>query len=90
MIIDCHGHYTTAPAETEAWRKLQVQALGNPSQTPLKASLRISDDQIRAASDEVRQCSRFCAACGIGATKTSRGRAVRALASDVAVSEIRS
>ena len=27
MIIDCHGHYTTAPAEAEAWRKLQVQAL---------------------------------------------------------------
>ena len=47
MIIDCHGHYTTAPAETEAWRKLQVQALGNPSQAPSKASLRISDDQIR-------------------------------------------
>jgi L-ascorbate metabolism protein UlaG (beta-lactamase superfamily) len=22
MIIDCHGHYTTAPAEAEAWRKL--------------------------------------------------------------------
>jgi 4-oxalmesaconate hydratase len=47
MIIDCHGHYTTAPAEAEAWRKLQVQALGNPSQAPSQASLRISDDQIR-------------------------------------------
>ena len=40
MIIDCHGHYTTAPAEAEAWRKLQVQALSNPSQAPAKASLR--------------------------------------------------
>jgi 4-oxalmesaconate hydratase len=47
MIIDCHGHYTTAPAEVEAWRKLQVQALANLSQAPSKASLRISDDQIR-------------------------------------------
>jgi 4-oxalmesaconate hydratase len=47
MIIDCHGHYTTAPAEVEAWRKLQVEALANPSQAPQKAALRISDDQIR-------------------------------------------
>ena len=34
MIIDCHGHYTAAPAEAEAWRKLQVPALGNPSRAP--------------------------------------------------------
>ena len=47
MIIDCHGHYTTAPSEMEAWRKLQVQAIGNPAQAPPKTSLRISDDQIR-------------------------------------------
>ena len=47
MIIDCHGHYTSAPAEVEAWRKLQVEALGNPSQAPQKAALRISNDQIR-------------------------------------------
>ena len=26
MIIDCHGHYTTAPGEFEAWRKAQVAA----------------------------------------------------------------
>ena len=47
MIIDCHGHYTTAPAEVEAWRKLQVETLANPSQAPHKTALRISDDQIR-------------------------------------------
>jgi len=47
MIIDCHGHYTTTPAEAEAWRKLQIDALGNPALTPQKAALRISDDQIR-------------------------------------------
>jgi 4-oxalmesaconate hydratase len=47
MIIDCHGHYTTAPAETAAWCKVQVQALGNPSQAPSKVSLSIYDDQIR-------------------------------------------
>jgi 4-oxalmesaconate hydratase len=47
MIIDCHGHYTTAPAEVEAWRKLQVEALGGRSQAPQKGALRVSDDQIR-------------------------------------------
>ncbi len=47
MIIDCHGHYTTAPAQVEAWRKLQIEALGNPLQAPQKAVLRVSDDQLR-------------------------------------------
>ena len=26
MIIDCHGHYTTAPAQHEAWRRQQIEA----------------------------------------------------------------
>jgi 4-oxalmesaconate hydratase len=47
MIIDCHGHYTTSPAEMEAWRKLQVQAFENSAQAPGKGSLIVSDDQIR-------------------------------------------
>jgi 4-oxalmesaconate hydratase len=42
MIIDCHGHYTTAPAELGDWRKLQSS--GKPP-----GELRISDDQIRAS-----------------------------------------
>ncbi len=42
MIVDCHGHYTTAPAELGAWRKLQVSAATRPS-----LALKISDDQIR-------------------------------------------
>ena len=24
MIIDCHGHYTTAPAAHTAWREQQI------------------------------------------------------------------
>jgi 4-oxalmesaconate hydratase len=40
MIIDCHGHYTTAPGELAAWRQLQVS--GKPP-----GELKISDDQIR-------------------------------------------
>ena len=39
MIVDCHGHYTTAPGELGAWR--QAQVAGRTSE------LRISDEQIR-------------------------------------------
>jgi 4-oxalmesaconate hydratase len=47
MIIDIHGHYTTAPKALEAWRKRQVAALGNPAETPRAADLRIGDDELR-------------------------------------------
>ena len=47
MIIDCHGHYTTAPKELEAFRKSQIAGLDNPALTPALDSLKISDDQIR-------------------------------------------
>jgi 4-oxalmesaconate hydratase len=47
VIIDCHGHYTTAPKEIEIFRQAQIAALDNPSARPAKTSLRISDDQIR-------------------------------------------
>jgi 4-oxalmesaconate hydratase len=40
MIVDCHGHYTTAPSALWEWRKRQV-AGANPG------PLRISDDEIR-------------------------------------------
>ena len=40
MIIDCHGHYTTAPQALWDWRKKQVAG-----QKP--DALKISDDQIR-------------------------------------------
>jgi 4-oxalmesaconate hydratase len=39
MIIDCHGHYTTAPAALWEWRKLQLAG-----QKP--GNLKISDQQI--------------------------------------------
>jgi 4-oxalmesaconate hydratase len=40
MIVDIHGHYTTAPGELGAWR--QAQVAGRAPSEP-----RISDDQIR-------------------------------------------
>ena len=47
MIIDVHGHYTTAPAALGAWRDLQIAGLKDPAQTPQASDLRISDDDIR-------------------------------------------
>ena len=46
MIIDIHGHYTTAPEPLGAWRDAQKAALeGGPAPDP--AGPRISDDEIR-------------------------------------------
>ena len=42
MIIDCHGHYTTAPKALEAFRQQQI---ADPSARPPTPS--ITDDQIR-------------------------------------------
>jgi len=47
MIIDVHGHYTTAPSALGAWRERQIAALGDPGDAPSPAELRISDDEIR-------------------------------------------
>ncbi|MBS0322018.1 MAG: amidohydrolase [Proteobacteria bacterium] len=49
MIIDIHGHYTTAPPALEAWRKRQVAALGSPSDAPDPAELAITDDELHAS-----------------------------------------
>src|SRR5262249_16330914 len=47
MIIDCHGHYTTAPKELQTYRDAQIAGLKDPSNTPSDGKLNISDDQIR-------------------------------------------
>ena len=49
MIIDCHGHYTTAPKALQAYREAQIAGLKDPSWRPAKAALAISDDEIRAS-----------------------------------------
>ena len=53
MIIDCHGHYTTAPPELEAFRKSQIAGLDNPALRPL-AGPKISDDQIRESLENAQ------------------------------------
>jgi 4-oxalmesaconate hydratase len=47
VIIDIHGHYTTAPKALEAWRNRQVAAIGNPGAMPRASELRIGDDELR-------------------------------------------
>src|SRR6187549_151406 len=36
MIIDCHGHFTTAPKELQAFRDRQIEGLKHPVQPQLK------------------------------------------------------
>lgn len=49
MIIDCHGHFTTAPRSLHTWRAKQVEMANDPSSAPRPSDLKISDDEIRAA-----------------------------------------
>jgi len=47
MIIDCHGHYTTAPAGLQTFREEQIAGFKGGIDVPLSALPKISDDQIR-------------------------------------------
>jgi 4-oxalmesaconate hydratase len=47
MIIDIHGHYTTAPKALEVWRNRQIAGIANPAQMPKASELSISDDELR-------------------------------------------
>jgi len=47
MIIDCHGHYTTAPKALADWRERQIAGIGNPALRPKVSELVISDDELR-------------------------------------------
>src|SRR5438309_12112783 len=53
MIIDCHGHYTTAPRELEAYRQRQIDGLNDPSEFSSEAP-KITDDQIRASLENAQ------------------------------------
>ena len=58
MIIDCHGHYTTAPKALEEWRNQQIANLNTPSLGPKVSELKISDDELRE-SIEVNQLAKM-------------------------------
>jgi 4-oxalmesaconate hydratase len=46
MIIDCHGHYTTAPAAHQRFRDAQIAGLKDAAAPPARPAA-ISDDEIR-------------------------------------------
>jgi len=47
MIIDCHGHYTTAPKQLDDYRKLQVANCGCGGSHSILPGPVISDDELR-------------------------------------------
>jgi len=47
MIIDVHGHYTTAPPALDVWRDRQILSLTDPTVTADPKDLDISDDDLR-------------------------------------------
>ncbi|GAA4249412.1 amidohydrolase family protein [Dactylosporangium darangshiense] len=50
MIIDCHGHYTTAPEAHTAWRTAQLAAFERGEPAPPYPD--ITDDEIRATIED--------------------------------------
>ena len=53
MIIDCHGHYTTAPGELQLFRDAQIAALKDPARAA-GAAPAIADDQIRDSLEKAQ------------------------------------
>jgi len=51
LIIDCHGHYTTAPGPHQDFRQAQLDRIENPSLEPPEPAS-ISDDQIRETIEQ--------------------------------------
>ncbi|MEZ5450049.1 MAG: amidohydrolase family protein [Thiolinea sp.] len=55
LIIDCHGHYTTAPAELGEYREQQKNDLKtDPLFEHVKGVISISDDQIRESLESAQ------------------------------------
>jgi len=46
MIIDCHGHYTTAPKELELWRDRQLAGMADGNRTLSSPAPDISDEAL--------------------------------------------
>jgi len=55
MIIDCHGHYTTAPKALQVYRDAQLAALQDRSGGPRsKGTVAIADDEIRESLENAQ------------------------------------
>ena len=73
MIIDVHGHYTTAPKALEQWRNQQIASIKDPSVKPKVADLKISDDELRE-SIETNQLAKMRERGGPGGPPTRSRR----------------
>ncbi len=51
LIIDCHGHYTTAPAAHQAFREQQLLHYQDPAQASPQPAV-INDDELRASVEQ--------------------------------------
>jgi 4-oxalmesaconate hydratase len=49
LVIDCHGHFTTAPKALGAWRERQIRAFEENGSRVGAADLAVSDDEIVTA-----------------------------------------
>ncbi len=54
MIIDCHGHYTTAPQALQVYRDAQIAGLKNPSNARTKGVVAITDEEIRESLENAQ------------------------------------
>jgi 4-oxalmesaconate hydratase len=54
MVIDCHGHYTTAPCELERYRERQLADPGGLARAASRARLDVSDDRIRESVESAQ------------------------------------
>ena len=53
MIIDCHGHYTTAPQKMRDWRQAQLAQVEDGGKfKPTRNQLEIADDEMRELLEE--------------------------------------
>jgi 4-oxalmesaconate hydratase len=54
MIIDCHGHYTTAPKQLESFRERQLAGDADAARQSTSFELGITDDEIRASLESAQ------------------------------------
>ena len=66
LIIDCHGHYTTAPTAHNEWRDAQKAAFKAAAKPPPYPS--ISDDEIREGIRLLAECEGVFAETAGGVT----------------------
>ncbi|QHE87534.1 amidohydrolase family protein [Hydrogenophaga sp. BPS33] len=54
MIIDCHGHYTTAPKALENFRARQLAGMIDPALRPKVEDLGITDEMLRESVEKAQ------------------------------------